>query len=79
MRDAPVAIDARLLPFGKEPVIKRSRRVGRKPSQFHCLTRSARTVCRNYRQLAYKPASNFDSPVPPVAATLFGVRSDGTP
>ena len=59
-----VAIDARLLPVGKDPVIKRSRPVGRKPSQFHCLTRSARTVCRNYRRLAYTPASNFDSSGP---------------
>jgi len=63
----------------KDPVIKRSRRVGRKPSQFARLTRSARTVCRNYRRLAYKAASNFNSPEPPVAPTLFVVRSDGTP
>ena len=73
------AIDARLLPVGKDPVIKRSRPVGRKPSQFHCLTRSARTVCRNYRRLAYKRASNFDSSVRLSPQRCSGVRSDGTP
>ena len=48
-------------------VIKRSRGVGRNPSQFTGVTRKARSVCQNYRPEDYEAACKTREGAPSVA------------